>query len=114
MLHLASEILSKVHRKTLILGVIETCIILGLIAVLIFRSPAPEIKTVDNEKQYRDSITVIMKKYNAIEQDKIVLRRQNDSLQNVKTNIQIIYQYKIKYIEKANTNSLDSIIRGAW
>jgi hypothetical protein len=108
MLHLISEVLTKVNRKTLILGVIETLIIFGLTAALIFRSPAPTIKTQDNEKPLRDSIAVLMKRYDAVQQDKVRLGHLSDSLIDLKTNIQIIYQTRIKYIQYA---PLDTVVR---
>lgn len=37
-----------------------------------------------------------------------------DNLQNVKSEVQIIYREKIKFVNSANSMQLDSIIRSNW
>lgn len=91
-----------------------TLLVIILLARIIWFQPIPVIKTQDNEKVMRDSINLIMKQYRAVEQDKIRLHTSFDSLQNLKPSIQVIYKEKIKYIEKASNNYLDSLIRTSW
>lgn len=107
------KLLSKIKPiHLLVIGL--TVLVIILFARSIWFQPIPTIKTVDNEKQMRDSIKLLMKQYHAIEQDKMRLNASFDSLQTVKSTIQIIYKEKIKYVEKASINSLDSLIRAGW
>ena len=111
MLHLIKEIWSKCNKTVLVIGIIETGLIVFLSAKLIFSHPAPQIKTQDVEKQYQDSIAVLKKQYQLIEQDKAHLQHVNDSLAYLKTNIQIVYNEKIKYVERAPIDTVYSFIK---
>ena len=51
-----------------------------------------------------------MKQYVAIEQDKVRLAHTNDSLIDLKTNIQIVYTTKIKYLEKAPLDTVAAYV----
>ena len=111
MLHLISEALAKIDRKTLILGVIETALIVGLFAYIILRAPAPVINTKDIEKPLRDSINFLMKQYDVVQQDKVRLGHLNDSLVDLKTNIQIVTKTKIQYEKSAPIDTAFKFVR---
>lgn len=101
MLHLIKELWTKCNKTTVILGIIETVIIVVLVVMLAFRSPAPQIKTQDNEKQIRERDTILQNKFDIIVKEKLLLQHQNDSLIDLKTNIQIITKTKIQYEKSA-------------
>ena len=106
-----SAIFSKVDNRTLVLGGLDVLVIIILSALLIFRNPAPQIKTQDNEKQYRDSIAVLDNRYLALQNKINSLTKTNDSLINLKTNIQIVYSTKIKYIQTAPLDTVAAFVR---
>lgn len=110
MIHLLQITLNKVKNPAVIFGIAETLIILGFVAYFIFRVPTPQPKTVDVEKQYQDSIAVLQKKYQVIEQDKARLQHLNDSLTDLKTNIQIQYETKIKYVARAPIDTITAFV----
>lgn len=111
MLHLIKEIWNKCNKTVLIIGIIETSLILFLSAKLIFTHPAPQIKTQDVEKQYKDSIAVLLKQYSTIQLQLTKLNHTNDSLTDLKTNIQIVYSTKIKYVERAPIDTVFNFVR---
>lgn len=114
MLHLIFSIFKNVDRRTLILGGAETLIIIVLSAKIIFNSPVPEIKTIDNSRIYQDSIRILLKKFDVLRVDVDKKTASFDSLVQVKNKVEIVTQTKIKYVTKANTTQLDSIIRKGW
>jgi ABC-type thiamine transport system substrate-binding protein len=111
MIHLLQIASNKVKNPAVVFGIVETLIILGFVAYFIFRAPTPPPKTADVEKQYRDSIAVLQKQYQAIEYDKARLQHLNDSLTDLKTNIQIIYNEKIKYVERAPIDTVFNFVK---
>ncbi len=84
----------------------ETLVVILLFFYLVCRTPSPEIKTEDNERQMRDSINILMRKYDVLEQDKLRLSFINDSLVKIKIIIQKTYEKKIKQVETAPIDSV--------
>ena len=104
----------KIDYKALIIPVSLLVIILGMAYWIIFHSPKPEIKTIDNSKQWQDSISVLYKKIDVLQLDVDKKNKSFDSLAQIKNKVEVIYKTKIKYIENAGNNSLDSLIRSNW
>ena len=113
MLNLTTEIASSLgNKRVVVFALAETLLIFGLFAFIIFRKPvAPLIIPKDTEKQWKDSIQKLNIQYENYSSKIKTLLIQNDSLVNLKTNIQIVYDTKIKYIEHAPLDTTVSFIR---
>ena len=90
-----------------ILGLSVLC--LGLTAYIIWGKLGPGIGT-DVEPQLRDSIALIEKQRLELELRVDSLNRSYDSLLSIKQTVIIKYHEKIKFINGASVDQLDSLI----
>lgn len=113
LIHGIHWVLTKVNRKYLWIG--ETLLIVGLLAIIIFRNPSPgPVLTADTEKVYRDSIATWQKEAALLQVHIDQLNESYDKLQKSKQTISIRYAKEIQYIDNANLPQLDSILRANW
>ena len=112
MFHIIHELWTS-NKKLLIIGGAETILIIGLFAYIIIREPTPTIKTQDIEKPLQDSIKLLMKQYDVVQQDKMRLGHLNDSLVDLKTNIQIVTKTKIQYEKSAPIDTATNFVHRA-
>lgn len=111
MVHLLVAIFKTVDRKTVIFGLIETAIILLLAWYCIFKKPAPEIKVIDNSKEYKDSIKQLLTKYNSVQ---LLFDKKTfsfDSLVFVKRYTYNAYEEKRKYEKTAPIDTVSAFVR---
>lgn len=89
-------------------------IIIGflIVAVLLFvYKPEPKPAKLFDIKPYQDSIKALEKANAELEQLSYEIQWKYDSLQIVKQQVKIIYREKYIFIDSADLNELDSIIR---
>ena len=91
-------------------------IILILLAIIIFRKPI-EVMTFDKDKDkiQKDSISLLLEKYQASQVQIDKLNKQFDSLSIIETHIIYRTNEKVKFIfNTLDPNVLDSTIRHSW
>jgi hypothetical protein len=110
MLHLLSAAFKNVDRRTFVFGMIETAIIVALAWHSIFNKPAPEVKVIDNSKQYQDSIQQLQVKFNTVQFDLDRKKFSLDSFVFMKRYNANLYQEKRKYEKTAPIDSVSAFV----
>ncbi len=96
------------NNNWLTLALTAACIL--LFYLLLKKEP----RTPFDEKSLRDSLVTLTKANESLVLFNQALKDQNDSLEKIKTRINIVYKDKLIFIQTANLDELDSIIRSLW